>query len=139
MILRKNYPLLEFLIETPDFYPTLLEIAGVEKPKDVLLRGESIVPLLREENISWNNDLYAEYINLRTYRTEEWKLVLDFSERELHEFYNLKEDPQEHINLFNSEVAEVISYKKVLKEKLFDKMKLINDPLLTLIPTPEDE
>jgi choline-sulfatase len=130
---------IEHTVSFPDFYPTLLEIAGVEKPEDVLLRGESIMPLLREEQVSWDNDLYAEYINLRTYRTEEWKLVLDFSERRLHELYNLIEDSREHINLFNSEVAEVISHKKVLKEKLFDKMKLINDPLLTLIPAPEDD
>lgn len=117
-------------VSFPDFFPTILEMANVKRPKDILLRGRSILPLLKNEAVSWDNDLYAEYINLRTYRTEEWKLVMDFSERRLHEFYHLKDDPKEHINLFYSEAPDVVSHKKDLEEKLFDKMRLINDPLL---------
>ena len=117
-------------VSFPDFFPTLLEMAGIEKPDGLLWRGESILPLLRNEKIEWDNDLYAEYIDLRTYRADEWKIVLDFSEKQLHEFYNLKDDPKEHNNLFNSEEPIVLSNRKILKEKLMSIMKEINDPLL---------
>lgn len=126
-------------VSFPDFFPTLLDMAGVEKPDDALVRGKSMLPLLMKETVDRDNDIYAEYINLRTYRTIEWKLVMDFSERGLHEFYHLKEDPKEQINLFYSEAAEVMSHRKELKEKLFNRMKLINDPLLSLFPAFEEK
>lgn len=113
-----------------DFFPTLLEMATIEKPDDVLWRGESILPFLRNDKIEWDNDLYAEYIDLRTYRTNEWKIVLDFSESKLHELYNLASDPKEHKNLFNSEDPLVLSNRILLKEKLINIMNEINDPLL---------
>jgi len=120
-------------VSFPDFFPTLLEMAGIEKPDGILWRGESILPLLRNEEIEWDNDLYAEYIDLRTYRTDEWKIVLDFSEKQLHEFYYLKDDPKEHNNLFNSEEPMVLSNRKIMKEKLMKKMKEIDDPLLNKV------
>ncbi len=117
-------------VSFPDFFPTLLEMASIEKPESLLWRGESILPLLRNENIEWNNDLYAEYIDLRTYRTNEWKIVLDFSESKLHEMYNLVSDPKEHKNLFNSKEPDVLSNRIILRKKLLNIMNEINDPLL---------
>jgi choline-sulfatase len=111
---------IEATVSFPDFFPTLLEMAGLEKPKDILFRGESILPLFRNEPIEWNNDLYAEYINLRTYRTPEWKIVLDFSEKEIHEFYNLKDDPKEHHNLFKSELPTVAHNRNIFMNKLIE-------------------
>lgn len=121
---------IEETVSFPDFFPTLLEMTELKKPKDILLRGESFLPLLKKEPMEWNNDLYAEYINLRTYRTSEWKIVLDFSEKEIHEFYNLKNDPKEHNNLFKSEEPEIKEHRNNLMNKLISKMTEINDPLL---------
>ena len=117
-------------VSFPDFFPTLLEMANIEKPDGLLWRGESILPLLRNDKIEWDNDLYAEYIYLRTYRTNEWKIVLDFSKSKLHELYNLASDPKEHNNLFNSQDPVALSNRIALKEKLINKMSEINDPLL---------
>lgn len=121
---------IEETVSFPDFFPTLLAMAGLEKPKDILFRGENFLPLLKNEEVEWNNDLYAEYINLRTYRTPEWKIVLDFSEKEIHEFYNLKADPKEHRNLFKSEEPTVVKNRNKLLNKLISKMAEIYDPLL---------
>ncbi len=119
-------------VSFPDFFPTLLDMARLNKTIDnVIYRGESFLPLLGEENIEWNNDLYAEYIDLRTYRTREWKVVMDFSGNKLHEFYDLKNDPKEHNNLYSSNSPDVIMNREKLTKKLFDKMREINDPLLS--------
>lgn len=90
------------------------------------------MPLLLNEQVSWDDELYAEYINLQTYRTKEWKLVMDFSEKGLHELYHLKEDPQEHINIYQSKAPVIVSHKQELEEKLIEKMKQIDDPLLSV-------
>ena len=113
-----------------DFFPTLLEMAGFERPDNLVLRGESILPLLKNKSQEWNNELYAEYINLRTFRTPEWKIVLDFSEKELHEFYDLKSDPGEHNNLYFFDDPKVKLNKEKLKNQLLNIMNKIDDPLL---------
>lgn len=56
--------------ETPiistDFYPTFIELAGIEKPKNYILDGESIVPLLngkttlKRDAIFWHFPGYLE-------------------------------------------------------------------------------
>jgi uncharacterized sulfatase len=121
---------IEETVSFPDFFPTILDMAGVEKPDDVTVRGESIIPLLEGEKVNWDNNLYAEYINLRTYRTREWKLVMDFSDKALHEFYNLKDDPKEHVNLYSSKDPVVRAEIAKLKGKIEGIMKEIDDPLI---------
>lgn len=119
-------------VSFPDFFPTILDMAGIAKPAEVVVRGKSIMPLLLNNQATWDDDLYAEYINLRTYRTKDWKLVMDFSEKGLQELYHLKEDPTEHKNLYHSSAPEIVSHLKILEEKLVEKMKQIDDPLLSV-------
>ncbi|MCM4171536.1 DUF4976 domain-containing protein [Arenibacter sp. TNZ] len=127
-----------------DWYPTVLEMAGAKIPVGKVLRGRSIVPILKGEKLeNWGNDLYAEYsmINystalMRSYRTTEWKLVKDFKDTTRDELYHLSKDPEERINLIgqnSNEINEVISE---LTEKIYRKMKEIGDPLLKSIQRP---
>jgi arylsulfatase A-like enzyme len=44
-----------------DFYPTFLELAGIEKPKDYVLDGRSIVPLLNGEATINRNTLFWHF------------------------------------------------------------------------------
>ncbi len=69
-----------------DWFPTLLDMVGIDIPTDVTLRGKSIAPLLRGGAGIWNDDFYGEYsqhhyvkTHLRMYRTPEWKLIRDFN------------------------------------------------------------
>lgn len=121
---------IEKTLSFPDFFPTILEMANIKKPDELLLRGNSFVPLLKQEEYKGNNNLYAEYINLRTFRTDKWKIVIDFSEKGLHELYNLKNDPREQLNLYNSEGEEITQIKEQLTQKVLKKMDEIKDPLL---------
>ena len=120
-----------------DWYPTVVEMAGAKLPQHQMIRGRSLVPLLKNEKTSWDNDIYAEYsmVNysqsyMRTYRTREWKLTLDFKNPERHELYHLSEDPAENHNLINSQSEEVRTVIRTLTDKINEKMAEINDPLL---------
>ena len=124
-----------------DWYPTILEIAGLEVPKNKVVRGRSILPLLKGENLSdWNNDFYSEYsmINyaksyMRSYRTTEWKLTKDFNNPWRDELYNVSRDPEENINMIYDSREEVKNIRKGLENKIIQQMKKINDPLLNSI------
>ncbi|XOV91660.1 MAG: sulfatase [Bacteroidota bacterium] len=119
-----------------DWYPTVVEMAGSELPKNQIIRGRSLVPLLKEESIEWNTDIYAEYsmINyskayMRTYRTPEWKLILDFLNPERHELYHLSVDPQENQNLINSNSEEVKTVIDKLSRRIYQQMEVLGDTL----------
>jgi arylsulfatase A-like enzyme len=83
-----------------DFYPTFLELAGAPRPKDSLLDGESLVPLLtggasklKRKEIFW---YFPCYLDTRTtpcaaVRQGDWKL-LHFFETQDSMLFNLKDD-----------------------------------------------
>lgn len=121
-----------------DWYPTLAEIAGAKVPENKIIRGRSLVPLLKgETSVKWENDIYAEYSQIhyskafmRTYRTPEWKLVRDFLNPGRDELYNLSTDPEESKNLINSTDSEIKLIMEELNQKILIKMKEVQDPLL---------
>lgn len=127
-----------------DWYPTVLEMAGADIPKNKVLRGRSIVPILKGQKLkNWDNDLYTEYsmINystalMRSYRTAEWKLVKDFKDPTRDELYHLAKDPDEQINLIEQNSIEVNEVITDLTDKIYKKMEEIGDPLLGSIQRP---
>lgn len=44
-----------------DFYPTFLELAGLDKPEDYPLDGRSIVPMLENEKVNERNPLFWHF------------------------------------------------------------------------------
>ncbi|UCG58450.1 MAG: sulfatase-like hydrolase/transferase [Phycisphaerales bacterium] len=97
-----------------DFYPTILEMAGVAKPAGQTLDGESIVPLLMGKGrlsrkaIYWHFPAYLEPYNERqrpwratpasAIRQGDWKLIEFFEDGRL-ELYNVADDISETDNL----------------------------------------
>ena len=93
-----------------DLAPTILDLAGIEKPE--YMQGESILGLLKGENDNnWRKAILFEYF-LDSYwpyagpsqiavRTERYKLVDAFLANDIDELYDLKNDPGEMINLIN--------------------------------------
>jgi choline-sulfatase len=113
-----------------DCYPTLLEMAGIEKPDDLVLRGNSFYPLLKGSNAELSDTIFAQYKTLRCIRTSDWKFVYHFSDTIKNEFYNLTNDPGEYNNVILASDKEIIQKKKEMMELLFLKMKEIDDSVI---------
>ncbi|MCP8939107.1 sulfatase-like hydrolase/transferase [Alsobacter sp. SYSU M60028] len=85
-----------------DLAPTLIELAGGRALSP--MHGASLVPLLRGERPAWRDDYYVENIThiskieQRCVRTADWKLIASGTGQ--HELYNLRDDPEEELDLF---------------------------------------
>ncbi len=129
-----------------DLYPTFLEVAGVKKPDDKILDGESIVPLmtqtgsLKRDAIYWHFPAYLQRYHCmeEVWRTEpvgvirkgDWKLMEFFEPKGTPnkiELYNLKDDIGETKNLADERPDKV----KELLENMRNWRKSINAPVPT--------
>ncbi|WP_197440778.1 sulfatase family protein [Thalassoglobus neptunius] len=123
-----------------DWFPTLLSLANIEVPEGLNLRGRDFTPMLKGLRIGWPNDLYAEYsmrhgafVDMRCWRTPQWKLVVDFANSGRDELYDLQNDPGEFENLIESDDPSVQTVFQELRSKILHKLEELNDPLLDRI------
>ena len=112
-----------------DWFPTLLEMAGVVMPTPILVRGESFLPLLEGRTIPWRTSFYGEYrqlhqerVDQRMWRTPHWKLVRD-SRPGMDELYDLVADPGETENLIGDEREESRLALKRLDSELREELE----------------
>jgi len=105
-----------------DFYPTLLELAGLPLKKKQHLDGVSLLPLLKENKSTINRDaLYWHYPHYSTpggfpggaIRSGDLKLVERYEDGKV-SLYNLKEDPGERRDLAGKMPGQI----KVMRPKL---------------------
>jgi len=110
-----------------DFMPTVLDHLGIKIDSNYeSLDGESLLPLINENNFvekhaysETGNPLHdrapPKKPNTKSIRTSEWKLI--FNEYNCtKELYNLKNDPNEEINLINTGLAiENILWEEIKK------------------------
>ena len=105
-----------------DWFPSLLEIAGVDRPANYTLDGESLVPLLtqtgtlKRDAVFWHFPAYLQSYRgvsgpFRTtpagaIRKGDWKLIEFFEDGRL-ELYNTREDIGETTNLAKNMPAKV--------------------------------
>ncbi|WP_136468328.1 sulfatase [Flagellimonas onchidii] len=113
-----------------DFYPTILEMAGVQNPKLAqVVDGKSFVPLLTEKETNTSDrPLFWHYPNewgpdgpgvgaSSTVRKGDWKLIY-FHEDQRIELFNLKTDIGETKNV-SSEHPEIVGeLSKILSDHL---------------------
>ncbi|MFP6672480.1 MAG: sulfatase-like hydrolase/transferase, partial [Pirellulaceae bacterium] len=92
-------------IASIDFYPTILEAAGVPQPTDHLLDGKSLLPILNGQDGIGRDALYWHfpcYIGRSSpcsaIRIGDFKLIEFFEDNHV-ELYNLKDDISESKNL----------------------------------------
>ncbi len=126
-----------------DWYPTLLDMAGIEKPKSLPLRGRSLTPLLRRESPeNWDNHMYSFYSSsneyatqfvdeIRMMRSDRWKLIRYLRAPERDELFDLAKDPEESKNqIANPDYTKVI---EALHAKIVRQMTETNDPAFPLL------
>ena len=125
-------------VTSPDFYPTLLEMAGLPVCPEQHTDGLSLAPLLRGERDSLDREAiywhYPHYGNQggtpgSSLRAGDWKLIEFFEDGRL-ELYNLCDDPGERHNLVESEPDRAAKLQALLadwREKVQAKM-LVRNP-----------
>lgn len=128
-------------VVSTDFFPTLLELADVEVQPQWKVSGQSMVGLLKEEEVSLENaaerTFYWHYPHYHgstwkpgaSIREGDWKLI-EFYHYEKVELYNLAEDPGEKTDLSeqNPEVAT----------KMLDKLHQWQSDHQARMPQPND-
>lgn len=116
-----------------DFYPTLVDLVGIDLPQGTRTDGHSLLPLFLNKKqtldrpLFWHFPIYLQGGNEETqdrlFRTRpgsalrfgDWKLIEYFENNEF-ELYNLKDDIGEKNNLANSNPEKLDELKKMLDE-----------------------
>lgn len=92
------------IVSSVDFYPTLMELAGIKSPADQVLDGESLIPALTKNEynpkraIFWHYPVYHHDEPAGAVRKGNWKLIQNFVTNDV-ELYNLKADISESQDL----------------------------------------
>ena len=127
-------------VSSPDFYPTLLAMAGVEPLPNQHVDGTNFVDLLRGETDAAGNRPplfwhYPHYGNQggtpgSSIRDGDYKLI-EFFEDGRRELYNLKEDISETRNLVDEELE--------VAQRLYEQLTGWREAIEAKIPQPNPE
>ncbi len=97
-----------------DIAPTILELAGLDVPEQ--MQGRSLMPLLKGKKPRWRTEFFYEHMfehktipRTEALRTQRYKYAR-YIDHDYEELYDLKNDPDETINLAKDE-----KYGKTLK------------------------
>lgn len=107
------------MVSSYDFFPSVLDWAGVAAPPEKRRVGRSYAAFLRGQRPRWDDKLFFEYSYVRGVRTPTRKLILRAEGFES-EFYDLEKDPGETVNRANDPAyAKEIAGLKVEMENWF--------------------
>jgi arylsulfatase A-like enzyme len=104
------------MVQNIDIAPTILEIAGIEKPGN--MDGESFAPFLFGKTKPWRDTIYYEYFWERPFpqtptvfavRTSQYKFIRYHGIWDINELYDIKKDPYEMNNLIRSPAHQDIA------------------------------
>ncbi|MHC5055194.1 MAG: sulfatase [Planctomycetota bacterium] len=110
-------------VTSTDFYPTMLEMAGLDARPEQHMDGVSIVPLLRggkslaREAVYWHFPHYhgSRSLPAGAVRAGDWKLIEFFEDMRV-ELYDLGEDIGERNDLAATEPGKVDELRRMLHE-----------------------
>lgn len=128
-----------------DWMPTILAATGTTLPANTLIHGQNVLPLMTDQGpLNRSDDLYTEFsvqhtmrADMRSYRTNRWKLMRDFLNPGHDELYDLQADPGETTNLISSERDDAGEAFKQLSERIRNKMTELHDPFLKQVQSED--
>ncbi len=104
------------LVQNLDFAPTFLDMAGIQIPED--MQGQSMKDILENNQPgSFRNEIYYHYYEYPGWhmvkkhygiRTDRYKLIHFYDDIDAWELYDLKNDPQEVNNVYDSDSMQEI-------------------------------
>jgi arylsulfatase A-like enzyme len=98
------------------------------------MQGRSMLPIMEGKDVPWRKDWLYEYYEYPGYenvppcrgvRTERYKLIHYFLEKDVYELYDLKTDPDEHTNLYGKPEYQALAEQ--LKKRLAELRVETND------------
>lgn len=105
-----------------DLYPTIVELAGIEKPEHVY--GNSLVPLLQDASAPHDHPVFTAYQDHISIRTDRYRLI-QYSDGS-NELYDLNMDPHQYVNQAqhpsNSKIVANLS-KQLPEFKMLDYVR----------------
>jgi N-acetylglucosamine-6-sulfatase len=119
------------MIQNIDVAPTILEVAGLEKPD--YMPGKSFIQLLNKDESGWRDKIFYEYYweydfpmtpTVFGVRTDKYKYIRYNGIWDTNEFYDLENDPDEMYNLIGK--AELQDTIKMYAEDLYDWLEATN-------------
>ncbi len=125
-----------------DWYPTISNLAGITVPAHILLDGEDITPVLVGNDVRKGKELaYYDGNQLRAYRNGDWKIKRPYEGYQgamwkkpvqAHEWllYDLKNDPEEKINLAEKNPQKFQALKDLL-QSFEDRMGQLPPSVMT--------
>jgi arylsulfatase A len=120
-----------------DFFPTILDVAGLEPQADVPLDGESLMPILTETGDLQRDAIYFHYPNYAFHeenrlagaiRMGDYKLILFYDDDSV-ELYNVTEDLSETTDLAEQMPEKAAEMKARLQQWLADSGAKMPRPL----------
>ena len=109
------------LVQNIDYAPTLLEAAGVPVPEE--MQGHSLLPLAEGKKVNgWRDTIYYHYYTNGEHnvprhdgiRTERYKLISYYTDGTF-ELFDLKQDPNEVMNLYNNPEYQAIAKRMLIE------------------------
>ncbi|MFP4056447.1 MAG: sulfatase [Candidatus Brocadiia bacterium] len=129
------------VVSSIDFYPTLLEMAGIPARPGQLLDGESLVPLLRGEGTLEREAIFCHFphyvpatgnLPATSVRKGPWKLIRLYGEgpdrSAAYELYNLEDDIGERHNLADQVPEKVAELDALIDRHLHATQALVPVP-----------
>jgi arylsulfatase A-like enzyme len=117
------------LVSHLDIYPTLCDLAGIEKPD--FLQGHSLLPLVNGEVSSLRKELYAEmtwhaaYEPQRAVRTRRYKYIRRFGSRRTPVLANCDDSPSKTLLLEHGWAERTVPFEQ-LYDLLYDPNEAAN-------------
>lgn len=99
----------ENIVQNIDIYPTLLDLLDIKQPESVTLHGNSLVPLLENKEVDWDDIAYTCAVGNYGLVTNQYR----FTKLETGGYllFDLKKDPHEWNNLATNK-----KYQKIIQE-----------------------